>query len=215
MSPRLRSLLSPLLGSLAFAVAVAVVAVTTAASARAAETTQTVQGRYVQIVSRADWNAAASMGPQTRVPWALVVRVQAPAPGTVRLGISATGDAPVRADVRLCAVAWQGATCSAGERSLRADWAIPRDGRTIELAEMPADAVAHLRLEVRMASGPTTGSTRVLVHADAFGDQVQTGPTGELAATGGSVPVFALGGAAVLVVVAVLLLGGRRRRGEG
>ena len=101
MSPRLRSLLSPLLGSLAFAVAVAVVAVTTAASARAAETTQTVQGRYVQIVSRADWNAAASMGPQTRVPWALVVRVQAPAPGTVRLGISATGDAPVRADVRL------------------------------------------------------------------------------------------------------------------
>lgn len=198
-------------------VGVAVIAVIAAAvtpAAEGAEVTQTVQGQYVRIVSRADWSAAASMGPQTSVRWDLVVSAQAPGPGTVRVGVSATGDAAVRADVRLCAAAWQGATCSTGERSLRADWAIPRDGRTVELDAMAADAVAHVRLDVRMGGGAETGSTQVLVHADGFGDQVQTGPVGGLPATGGSVPVFAVvGGAALIVVAVVLVIVGRRRRG--
>lgn len=196
------------------AAVIAVIVVTTAASAEAAEVTQTVRGRYVQILSRADWGAAASMSPQTRVQWDLVVSAHAPAPGVVRLGISATGDAPVRAEVRLCTVPWQGAICSPGARSLRADWEIPRDGRTTELAAMAADEIAHLRLEVRMGSAAATGSTQVLVHADGFGDQVQAGPAGELPATGGSVPVGALVGGIVLVVIAaVLVLLGRRRHG--
>lgn len=198
------------------AVAIALLSAGTAPSAGAAEEVQTVQGQYVRIVSRADWSAAVSMGPLTNARWDLVISARAPGPGTVRLGISATGDAPVLADARLCEVAWQGVACPSGERSLRADWTIPRGGRTVELDAMPADDVAYLRLDVRMGGGPTAGaSTQVLVHADGFGDEVQTGPNGELPATGGSPPVLAIVSGVVLVVAAsALIILGRRRRGD-
>ena len=197
--------------------AIVVAAAAIAPSAGAAVVTQTVQGRYVRIESRADWSAAATMGPQTDVRWDLVVSARPPEPGTVLLGVSATGDVPVLADARLCAVAWQGAICPEGERSLRADWVIPRDGGTVQLEAMPADAVAHLRLDVRLAEGATAGgSTGVLVHAQGFGDSVQTGPSVQLPATGAAVPVVAVvGGILLVAVAAVLLIVGRRRRGGG
>jgi LPXTG-motif cell wall-anchored protein len=204
-----------LLRSVVGAAALILIVAGTVPSADAAEVTQTVQGQYVRIVSRADWSTAAAMGPTASVQWDLVISARPPGPGTLHLGVSATGEAPVLADVRLCDAAWQGPTCPSGQRWLREDWAIPRDGRTIELDAMSADAVAHLRLDVRLGGGSTaSGSTQVLVHAEGFGDEVQTGPVGSLPATGGSVPVVAIAGGVVLVVVAsILVIVGRRRTG--
>lgn len=195
----------------------ALLALVPAAPAGAVETTQTVQGRYVRIVSQADWTSAEAMEAQTKVRWDLTISAEAPERGTVRIGMSATGEAPLVADVRLCDRAWQGATCPMGERTLRADWAIPRDDRTVELGTMPADAVSHLRVEVRLAADTAVrGTTRILVHADGFGDRVQTGPAGGLSATGGTVPVPVVVGGSVLVVVAAsLVFAGRGRRREG
>lgn len=176
--------------------------------------TEVVQGRYVRIVSSADWTAASTMGPGVSVRWDLEVSAAPPSPGTVRIGISAIGDAPVTADVRLCPVAWQGENCAEGSHVLRSGWGVPRDGRTVELDAISSDDVAHVRLDVRLASGGDTGATQIRVHADGLGDRIQTGPGAQLPATGGTVPFSAIvGGGILLCVAALLLLVGRRRRG--
>ncbi|MBS1896546.1 MAG: LPXTG cell wall anchor domain-containing protein [Actinobacteria bacterium] len=201
-------------GILTALAASAVLLIAAMPAADAAPTTETVQGRYVRIVSSADWDAAAAMGPGASVRWDLVVSAAAPEPGTLRLGLSATGDASITVDARLCPTTWQGDTCTEGERLLRSAWTVPRDGRTVALDEIPADAVAHLRLDVRLDAREDPAVTQLRVQAEGFGDRIQTGPTPALPATGGSVPVVAIaGGAALLVAAAVLLLVGRRRRG--
>ena len=200
--------------TLAASAAVAVLLIAAMPAAGAAPTTETVQGRYVRIVSSADWGQAAAMDPGASVRWDLVVSAAAPEPGTVRLGLSATGDAATTVDVRLCPAAWQGETCAAGARVLRSAWSVPRDGRTVVLDEIPADAIAHVRLDVRLAAREESAVTQLRLHAEGFGDEIQTGPTGSLPATGGSVPIVAIvGGGAILLAAAVLLLVARRRRG--
>jgi len=185
-------------------------------SAGAAPSTETVQGRYVRIVSSADWSAAAAMDPGASVRWDVVVSAAAPSPGTMHLGVSATGDAPITVDVRLCPAAWQGELCAEGPRVLRSTWSVPRDGRTVVLDEIPADAVAHVRLDVRLDARGDSAATQLRVHADGFGDRLQTGPAEQLPATGGSIPLVAIVGGAVLIAAAVLLLVARRRRdGDG
>ena len=183
-------------------------------SAGAAPSTETVQGRYVRIVSSADWSSAAAMDPGASVRWDVVVSAAAPSPGTLRLGVSAIGDAPITISVRLCPAAWQGELCAEGPRVLRSTWSVPRDGRTVVLDEIPADAVAHVRLDVRLDARDDSAATQLRVHADGFGDEIQTGPAQALPATGGSVPLVAIvGGAVLLLAAVVLLLVARRRRG--
>lgn len=195
-------------------VASAVLLIGSIPAAGAAATTEIVQGRYVRIVSSADWSSAAAMDPAASVRWDLVVSAAAPSPGTVRLGVSATGEAPITVDVRLCPAAWQGQRCAEGARVLRSAWSIPRDGRTVALDAFPADAVAHLRLDVRLDARDDSGATQLRVHADGFGDEIQTGPSDQLPATGGSVPIVAIvGGGVLLLAAAVLLLVAQRRRG--
>lgn len=178
--------------------------------------TEVVQGRYVRIVSSADWAAASTMGPGVSVRWDLEVSAAAPSPGTVRVGISALGDAPVAVDVRLCPVAWQGEDCAGGSHVLRSGWGVPRDGQTVELDTISSGDVAHVRLDVRLAGDRGAGATQIRVHADGFGDRIQTGPGAQLAATGGSVPLpLIVAGGVLLVAAALLLLLRRRRRGEG
>ncbi len=183
----------------------AIVTVAVPASAGAAPTTETVQGRYLRIDSTADWRIAAAMGPGDEVRWDLAVSADAPSPGSVRLGVSATGAIGLDVDVRLCGQAWQGETCPTGARTLRTGWPVPLDGRTAELDAMPADAVAHLRIDVRVPATDEDlrGSTEIRVHADGFGDSIETGPgaSAVLSATGGSMPV-------ALVVVGGVLVGG-------
>jgi len=187
--------------------------------AQAAVLSETVQGRYLRIVSSADWSAAAAMVQGESVRWDLTVSANAPDPGTIRLAVSATGAAPIIADVRVCARPWIGGTCPSGARALRADWRLPLDGSTVPIDDMPADLVAHLRLDVRVVGGAQGASTRIKVHADGFGESMQVGPGPEppLPATGGTVPMPALvaGGALVFAAVAILMLAARRRRGGG
>lgn len=196
------------------ALAGALLVIASAPAAAAAPATEIVQGRYVRIVSRADWAAAAAMGPEASVRWDLEISAAAPSPGTVRVGVSALGDAPVAVDVRLCPVAWQGEDCVGGAQLLRRAWGVPRDGRTVELDAISSDDVAHVRLDVRLAGGREAGATQIRVHADGLGDRIQTGPGGQLPATGGSLPLPAIvAGGALLVAAAVVLVFARRRRG--
>lgn len=187
--------------------------------AQAAVVSETVQGRYLRIVSSADWSAAAAMGQGESVRWDLTVSAAAPDPGTIRLAVSAIGAAPISADARVCARPWIGDTCPAGARVLRVDWRVPLDGSTVPIDDMPADAVAHLRLDVRVAGGAQGASTRIKVHADGFGESMQVGPGPErsLPATGGTVPIPALvaGGALIFAAAAMLMVASRRRRGRG
>ncbi|WP_292722308.1 hypothetical protein [Microbacterium sp. 13-71-7] len=191
-----------------------------ASPAHASVVTETVQGRYVRIVSSADWSAAAAMTEGMSVRWDLTVSADAPDAGFVRVSVSASGSAPLAIDVRTCAEPWRGGGCPSGERTLRADWAVPRGGRPVEIEAMPADAVAHLRLDVRVGDEAERGaSTQISVHADGFGDAVQVGPGPEhaLPATGGGVPVpfIVVGGVLVSAAVVILLVAARRRRDGG
>ncbi|MFB7844945.1 hypothetical protein [Microbacterium sp. NPDC056052] len=192
----------------------------TAAPAQAAVVTDTVQGRYVRIVSSADWTAAAAMTVGTAVRWDLTVSAHAPDPGSVRVSVSASGAAPLAIDVRTCAEPWRGSGCSSGERTLRSDWVVPRGGQPVEIEAISADAVAHLRLDVRVGDAAQHGaSTQIRVHADGFGDAVQVGPgAGDtLPATGDAVPVpvIVVGGVLVSVAAAMLVVAARRRHDGG
>ncbi|MGN8026429.1 hypothetical protein [Microbacterium sp. 22242] len=196
------------------ALSVAGLGIATVPEAGADPATQVVQGQYVRLVLHADHSSPAEMEPGTDVRWDLVVSDAAPGPGTVLLGVSATGDAPIEVDARLCSVAWQGEKCAGGSQLLRSAWSVPRDGRTVVLDAMPAGSVAHLRLDVRLAGGEVSGATQLRVHADGFGDHLQTGPEESLAPTGGSAPISAIvGGGVLLLAAAALLLVPRRRRG--
>ncbi len=192
----------------------------TAAPAQAAVVTETVQGRYVRIVSSADWSAAAAMTDGMSVRWDLTVSAHAPDPGSVRVSVSASGAVPLAIDVRTCAEPWRGSDCSSGERTLRADWAVPRGGQPVEIEAMPADAVSHLRLDVRVGDDAQRGaSTQIRVHVDGLGDAVQIGPGSEhaLPATGGGipVPVIVVGGVLVVAAAVILVVAARRRRDGG
>lgn len=191
-----------------------------ATPAQAAVVTETVQGRYVRIVSSADWSAATAMTDGMSVRWDLTVSAHAPDPGSVRVSVSASGAVPLAIDVRTCADPWQESGCSSGERTLRADWTMPLGGQPVELEAMSADAVAHLRLDVRIGDEARYGaSTQIRVQADGFGDTVQIGPGSEhpLPATGGAipVPVIVAGGVLVSAAAVLLVVAARRRRDGG
>ena len=91
-------------------------------------------------------------------------------------------------------------------------------GRIAELDAIRSDAVAHLRIQVRVPRRGQAlgGSTEVRVHADGFGDssEMGAGVAAVLPATGGSVPLelVAVGGALVAGAV-VLMLAARRGKG--
>lgn len=197
-------------GVLAGIVAMLGVALAVATPAWAAPTTQVVQGEVLRLVSVADWQAAASLQPGERVRWDVEVSAQAPDPGTVRVGVSATGDAVVTLDAALCMRPWAADTCPSGITVLRAGWEIPRDGTEIELAEFADTEIGHLRLEVALAEA--RGSTDLRVHAWGSGEAVDAGPGGGLATTGmAPVTPWVIGGTAVLTLGVLLLVVAARR----
>lgn len=181
------------------------------APAEAAATTEVVQGEVLRLVSVADWEAASSLLPGKPVQWDIAVSADAPDPGTVRIGISASGGAPLVVDAALCMAAWQGDACPDGETVLRTGWDVPRDGAEVPLAEIADTEVAHLRLSVALGGAGEGSGTEVRVHASGAGESAIVGPGGGLATTGMPSPAapWILGGAAVLA--GILLLLGRRR----
>ncbi|WP_295013307.1 hypothetical protein [uncultured Microbacterium sp.] len=204
----------------AVALAAAVLWLLPGAPARASQSTEVIQGRYVRIVSTADWAAASALAGAS-VRWELTVSADAPDPGRIRLGMSGTGTVALVADVSLCTSATADGACTSPTETLRTDWAIPRDGVTVPLDAVPSDRVAHVRIDVRMeGAGAPGASTQLRVHADGLGDRLETGPTDPtaLATTGAAPPVVVIVAAGLLIAAGTGTLRAwirRGRRGEG
>ncbi|WP_334150155.1 hypothetical protein [Microbacterium sp.] len=182
------------------------------ATASAAPTTQVVQGEVLRLVSVADWDAASSLRPGAPVRWDVAISADAPDPGIVSIGVSATGSAPLLLDVSLCARAWEAAGCPGGATVLRANWNLPRDGAEVQLAEIADDETAHVRLAITLGEDGAGGSTEVRVHARGAGETAVVGPGGGLATTGvpPTVP-WVFGAGAALLLAGSMLLSIRRR----
>jgi hypothetical protein len=182
------------------------------ATASAAPTTQVVQGEVLRLVSVADWDAASSLRPGAPVQWDVAISADAPDPGLVSIGVSATGSAPLLLDVSLCERAWEAAGCPGGATVLRTDWSIPRDGVEMQLAEIADDETAHVRLAIALGPNDAGGSTEVRVHARGAGETAVVGPQGGLATTGlpPTVP-WVFGAGAGLLLAGSMLLSIRRR----
>lgn len=177
----------------------------------AAQTTQVVQGRILRLVSVADWDAAGSLHPGEPVQWDVAVSADAPDPGIVTIGLSATGEAELLIDVSLCVQEWTAGGCPGAATVLRSGWSISRDGAETVLTRIADTETAYLRLSIELAAGE--GSTDLRVHASGIGESAVIGPGGGLATTGMSPAVFwALGGGAVLLMAGTLLVLLRRRR---
>lgn len=183
-------------------------------TAAAEPTTDVVQGQVLRLVSVADWAAASSLRPGQAVQWDVTVSAEAPDPGTVTIGISARGDAPLVVDARICLQPWNGSECPGGARSLRSDWMLPRDGVEVPLIEISESDVGHLRLAIALESAGE-GSTEVRVHAQGAGESAVVGPDGGLAQTGLSPHTrwaFVAGGALLVIGAAFAFL---RRSKDG
>jgi len=183
-----------------------------AGPALAAQTTDVVQGTVLRLESVADWAAASSLRPGQPIEWTVTVSADAPDPGTVRIDVSARGDAPLLVDARVCMQPWQGDECPQGARPLRSGWSVPRDGSEVPLVEMGDAEVAHLRLTIAL-EGPAQGSTEMRVHAEGAGESAVIGPgggtDGGLAATGLSPHIrwaFAAGGVLLVAGTAFAFL---------
>ncbi|GAT73871.1 hypothetical protein [Microbacterium hydrocarbonoxydans] len=182
-----------------------------AGPATAAPTTEVVQGEVLRLVSVADWDAASSLLPGQPVRWDIAVSADAPDPGVIGIGISASGGAPLVLDAWLCMQAWEGGDCPSGATVLRSGWEVPRDGAEVPLAQISDTEVAHLRLSVALAA-EEDGRTEVRVHATGAGESAVVGPGGGLAATGMPSPAlpWVLGGGSLIAGILLLLLRSRR-----
>ncbi|MCK2037655.1 hypothetical protein KZC51_16120 [Microbacterium sp. SSW1-49] len=182
-------------------------------AAWASPTTQVIQGDVLRLVSVADWDAASRLRPGEPVQWDVTISADAPDPGTVRIAVSARGDAPLTLDASLCLREWEADVCPGGATELRTAWSIPRDGAEFALAEMADTEVAHLRLAITLDADDEGGATDVRVHAQGAGESAVVGPGGGLATTGlPPIVSVAFGGGALLVATGAALVLDHRRR---
>lgn len=189
-----------------------------AAPAWAAPSTEIVQGRYVRIVSVADWQAAANLRTGHSVSWDLTISADAPGPGTLALGISALGETPLTVDATLCSQDWEAGGCPGATVGLRSAWDVPLDGSLTVLSEQSTAGPARLRLVVSLGSGGggDPAPTSVLVHVRGFGETTVVSSDPALAVTGApsATPQHPLliASIALLIGLAVQLHGRRSRR---
>lgn len=195
--------------------AIAAAAVVAPSAAWAAPTTQVIQGEVLRLVSVADWDAASGLLPGVPVRWDVAVSADAPDPGVVRIGVSATGSARLLADISTCSRAWDDAGCPGVETALRTDWRVPRDGAVVPLAEIADTDTAHLRLSIALDPADGAGSTDIRVIATGAGETADVGPGGGLASTGPAPGAgWAVVGGVLLAVWGGALAVVRRRRTE-
>lgn len=193
--------------------AAVVVGLTAAASpAWAAPSTQVVQGEVLRLVSVADWDAASSLLRGQPVQWDVTVSAEAPDPGTVTVGMSASGDAALVVDALACAQPWEGSGCASGVVMVKTDWAIPRDGIEVELLQATDTDTTYLRFVVALA-GDGLGSTEVRVHARGAGETAVVGSDGGGLAMTGMPPLAPwLAGGVVLLGAGLASMAAHRRR---
>lgn len=188
------------------------------ATAWAAPTTEIVQGEYLRIVSVADWQAAGSLAPGEVLQWDVTISAEAPEPGTVSIGVSASGGAALVVDAAACLQMWSGDECPGGASELRAAWDLPRDDAVSKLTDIADTDVAHLRLRISLASGTVAsdGLTTVRVHASGAQETIVADPgaSARLPDTGVSTALPALLAVALLMLIlgAVLTFAAHLRR---
>lgn len=187
------------------------------APAAAAPTTEVRQGQYIRVVSVADWDQAIGMLPGEPMRWDIEISADAPEPGTLTVGMSASGGTPLVVDAASCGVPWRGGECPSGAVHLRTGWKVPRDDETVVLDEVDSAAVTHLRLQVGVASGAAADVTRLRVKVVGAGEEVDAWSDDPLPPTGppAGLPWVLAGGAVLLVGGAALLIGRARRREDG
>lgn len=187
-------------------------------TAWAAPTTEIVQGQYLRIVSVADWQAATDLAPGETLQWDVTISADAPEPGTVSIGVSASGDAALVLDATVCMREWIGGDCPGGASELRAAWDLPRDDAVSHLTDIADTETAHLRLRMSLASGTVAsdGLTTVRVHATGEQESIATGTdtSDPLPPTGISdaMPILIAAGSLLLVLGAVLTYSAHRRQ---
>lgn len=190
-----------------------------AAPAWAASTTEVVQGEYLRIVSVADWQSATNMSPGDAVQWDLEISADAPDPGRVTIGVSATGGTPLTMDAYLCDERWSAAGCPSGARTLRLDWEVQRNGNLVPLTDMADTDVAYLRCSFALGSAALADDAKseVRVHVNGSGETVTVGPDDPLAPTGlhPVIPLAMAGGALVLLLIGLVLYLRRGTRSDG
>lgn len=208
-SPRVRFLVATGLSTMAWCVG---------ATAWAAPSTDIEQGEYLRIVSVADWQAAANLAPGEVLQWDLTISSDAPDPGTVSIGVSASGDAALVADASVCMQKWSGGVCPGGASELRTAWELPRDDTVRNVIDIADTDIAHLRLRISLAPRTVAedGLTTVRVHATGEQETIVADPgkAAHLPSTGVStaMPALLAAGLLLLIVGAVLTFATNRRR---
>lgn len=197
--------------------AATLIAVFAPSSAWGASETRVVEGEHLRLVSTLDRDAAADLAPGESIDWLVDIGTTRGERGEITASLEGVGELAVDVAVHRCDVAWRGGACATGEDRLRPLSPVARDGSRHELARSVTGDTVHLRLVVAAPDALRQGEqTEVRVVAGGFGEEVDVGgPTGELAATGGTGPwpiVFGAFGA--LAVGAVLVVVRRTRRAE-
>ncbi len=193
---------------------VVVLALALPASAAGAEV---VRGKYLTLESIPD-PRMTMMGPGETVHWQVGVSVEAPDPGTVSIGLSATGDPSMEltAAATACSVRWDEGKCAGKSWQLPDLDPIPIDGVERELLTMPSDQERWVMLAVTMrpSADPAPGDgVSALLHASGQGDSVAVGPGG-LARTGGPSTIWPVLLALGAITMGLALTLRRKRRNE-
>ena len=149
-----------------------------AAPASADTTTEVITGEYIELVSTADPEAMGSMLPGETVDWTVSVSADAPEPGVIDVALAGTGDLALSVAVESCAEPWIAGECNASQEMLRAAGEVVLDGSGEHLLQFDAAEARHLMLHVALAdaSAEPAGATELRVHANGFGEDVDTSP---------------------------------------
>ncbi|WP_156888240.1 hypothetical protein [Microbacterium indicum] len=182
--------------------------------ASAAPASEVVEGRYVRLVSVADWDLAAAMSPGEPLRWDVEVSADAPDPGTLTIGVSARGELALVVSAAVCLTPWQGSECAGGADHVRTGWEVPRGGEAVEIASVDADQTAYVRLELEPAEG-STGTTEVRVHASGAGESIATAPGEPLVATASPAAPWLAYAGVVLAGSGAAAIAARTRRSGG
>jgi signal peptidase len=209
--------------------AAAVVVGATPDAAQAAEVETVVVGQYLALTSISDPDRLSSMTRMSPVTWQVGVDAHPPDPGTVHLGVAASGPmvAPgsLSLGVRACPVRWVAGVCAGTATTwlpatdLASVVATPTALGAHEIGTMSDSSVRWLLLSVTVtAATPTPGdSAHLRLQAWGVGGALSTTP-GMLASTGPAegalVPPILLAFLAIGAGLLAALVARRRREGE-
>lgn len=200
-----------------------------AGGAQAADVETVVSSQYLALTSISDPDLTSSMIRFVPVPWQVGVAASPPEPGTVHLGLAASGSMVDPGDfsisVTACTVRWVAGACAGAMSTwlpttdLAAAVAVPTAFGAREVGSMPTSVQRWLLMDVTMtAATPVPGDGADLrLQAWGVGDPLSTGP-GRLATTGSDAgtifPAALLAFIAIGLGLAVAAVVRRRREAE-